>query len=768
MRGTAWLFVLVMAPAFAGCFGAVERGIDDSPTGLDTSLSFLQQGANAAGHNFVPGAGPQWPDVALVIPFEGIPDHVAPVLIGRHAYLPVGLAEGELDVNDIPGSALIRIDVDTGEVEEIDRFDSWAMAIGSDGERIFLAVTELGVVAYPVGGGARIWTRTWNELGAGPDADLPAPIDFAICASIAVRGPDLTILCDVREKVPDPTGEDGFLAPPGTSAFVLSQASRFLLGARLDAKSGEARWTWTEDVYARATADFCEPPIVGELPCPAPATVLPAVPLSAVISAPSVVEETVLFQGVELRLDSSRSVTWALDNATGVVKWRFLGPEVANEISVERFRLGALNTGRPTGADGIAYVKSQSVFALDLEEGSDLWSEPLGEQDYDPAVRWHSGDVALVDDTLYAASSQAVYRFDVEDRQGWRQPMPLGTGEGFEEGPLVVGDVVLLGGWNPETETAGGVYAYDADDGSLLWRLPRQDPGPIAASDGVLVFTDVSARAVTVLGRTAASLTAVAEVSSEWPAVGEEILVDFSATEAGIQGPATGFRAVWGDGTETEWEDETVLSHSYAEAGDVTARFIARNDAGQTASTTLTFHVGQRQPTLLSAVFAPENHDLTFGILGVLLVVGGALVAVFARRRRLGRLQRELAAIDGAAASVRDNPTRLAAAMEERRAHSRALLVDGTIDESQYTVLEKHIEAVGRAARVHQMADLVEFLPHALFTALEEMLADGRVTRWERDGFKVLLRENRALTPAQKRKVATRVDEWFSQDEESG
>lgn len=100
----------------------------------------------------------------------------------------------------------------------------------------------------------------------------------------------------------------------------------------------------------------------------------------------------------------------------------------------------------------------------------------------------------------------------------------------------------------------------------------------------------------------------------------------------------------------------------------------------------------------------------------------------------------------------------------ERKAHCRGLLMDGKLDEAQFAVLESRVSELARDLRVSALDDRFDFLPYGLVKSLRDMLADGRVSAWERKHVVRALDEDDVLTKAQKKKVRDLVDGWFRRD----
>ncbi|HLE96675.1 MAG TPA: hypothetical protein VI997_04825, partial [Candidatus Thermoplasmatota archaeon] len=147
--------------------------------------------------------------------------------------------------------------------------------------------------------------------------------------------------------------------------------------------------------------------------------------------------------------------------------------------------------------------------------------------------------------------------------------------------------------------------------------------------------------------------------------------------------------------------------------------------------------------------------------------IGGAVGLARLERRR-GRLKRELAAIEAIVQRTKDDPPAFEAALAERRARANGLLVDGKIDEAQFAVLKGRLEEVAGQVRLSALDERFHFLPYGMVQTLREMLADGKITRWEREHFVSALERDTMLNAEQKEKVRDLIEGWFQRDAGTG
>lgn len=102
-------------------------------------------------------------------------------------------------------------------------------------------------------------------------------------------------------------------------------------------------------------------------------------PFDWVLSTPVVADDTV-YAG------SNDDYLYAIDTTDGSQRWRY---DVGHSVRAA-----------PVVADGIVYISEGGTVALDPEDGTEIWSHQ------------RSGDIAVVDDTVYLASGSSLYTHD--------------------------------------------------------------------------------------------------------------------------------------------------------------------------------------------------------------------------------------------------------------------------------------------------------------------------------------------------------------------
>lgn len=734
---------------------------------------FLQHGYDAARTGSVPGTGPLAHEIAMDVQLPGVPvlgappillDDSAYVLV--HAFVPSAL-------NDAPPSGLtetglFRVDLQQALVDPdpfvgLDRIPS---ALGSDGERFFIAQAER-LAAYDRAG-ELLWAWPWPPL---PTPELPAIAPGAselrtTCLQPAIDAGALYLACNQE------TNDRSYGGEPHQGSARLPSAGRLFV-ARFDdiAAAGAGNlapsWLW----------DASDPSCFPETDAPGA-----RVHTLAVLGGTHVLVSILGEYDAEETGESYSHSLEALDAATGTQRWIHCPRSQATDAALSPLGEDVfLLPHAITGHAETAFVLHDEVRALDLGSGALAWQHDLvdaGTGSTDTGAFTGETGIALRGRALVVQAYGSAMRLPPDAPEVvWAQPQDRGEGHVYQ--PLLTEDTAYMLAY-------GSLVARDLTDGSVVWKhtfeappvwnaASLEPPPPdwgdrtpsMGLADDLLVLLKPGGR-LTVLGRTDASISPTLEVSTRWPAPGERVVVDLTGTAAGL-GSAEGleYSADWGDATTTAWQSEPLFEHAYASAGSREARFAVRNDAGQRSVATLTFDVGGQAPERLNFMqeaFARQNQDLTFGVLGVALALGGGVLAVGRARTMRTRLQRELDAIDALVEQSGESPGELHAMIAERRARVRGLVVDGKLDEGQGQVLERRLDEVQRQGRLGEVERLLDQLPHGLVRHVHEMLADGQVTAFERDAILALVDGSPLLTGATREEVRARIEQWFAED----
>lgn len=707
-----------------------------------SAVPYLQKGFDAARTGATTDPGPAVLEEAFSVDLNGSSvTEAPPVVIGDAIYALVGGED-----QDEP-SALYRVDLATAERLQITDLPTRSSSLASDGERLLVA-EGARVAAYTLDGEGPIWT--WDYPDVLPVA--PASEESYLCVAGALHKGTYYVGCSQAD-----IDDAASFQVEGVGPQDASPSSRSFVAA-LDPETGEPHWTWIEPDRSQAGND--------------PDSASGSQARHLAVAGGTVTLVTGESSGATGE-DAPRTRLWGLHRSTGETRWD------ASWMLRDRYSVSEEGS---TGVDykiGVApiiatsnaiYVNlGNSVEAIEPTNGTTVFAEGLPDRD----GTWFSMgtfEMALRGDALFVGSGERLLRFDLSVRK-WTWETTLQDGGWDGSTGLLATDEALLG-HTDASDTIRGYRAFSLEDGELLWQRRIEhtaDPNNRlvhAVGEGVLAFL-TSEGQLTVVGSTPASIQPTAETSDLYPAVEEPVRVNLSDTEPGVLGNETEFSVAWGDGRTSPWQASPAFEHAYGASGDHTAVFRARNDAGQTARTEVTFHVGEDpppEPNVVETAFQRENQDLTFGVLGIVVALGGGVIAVARRRRKRGRLERELAAIQEVYEANEDQPRACEAALAERRAHVQGLLLDGKIEDGQAQILENRIDELSRQVRVGLLDERFQFLPHGLVLSLKDMLEDGQITAWEREHVLSALEGDETLTEDQRDRVRDLVDEWFSRD----
>jgi len=242
-------------------------------------------------------------------------------------------------------------------------------------------------------------------------------------------------------------------------------------------------------------------------------------------------------------------------------------------------------------------------------------------------------------------------------------------------------------------------------------------------------------------------------VEDRFPAPTEPTTVQLPAILDGR--PVAAWTLAWGDGTVTE-AARGEAEHAYGDAGDRTLTATAVLNDGTTRTSEHVVHVGGTPPpdlNLLQEAFAPENQDVTFGVLGLATTLVGGLIALARRRRRKTRLARELERLDEIRARSREDPVQGAVALQRYRARVRDRLEEGELDDRAFGVLEVQLARLVDRLQERLMAPYEDELTPAFLGAFRTAFEDGALDAEEHDRLRERL-AGEPLEPGQRRELA--------------
>jgi len=337
------------------------------------------------------------------------------------------------------------------------------------------------------------------------------------------------------------------------------------------------------------------------------------------------------------------------------------------------------------------------------------------------------------------------------------------NGPGWRVGLLFVvppTDLFVVVGANPDSadDREAIIARLDLDSGDLLQAISLPQRVDFTTSyDGIRVLPLANGTMLLFDG------TGRGFLLGEAPAEGRPLLTLSNAFPGAIDStdvavveprPDARYSIAWGDGAFAT--NGTSWSHRYGVDGDQTVHVTAIHADGTTATSAATIHVGAAPPPQLTALqraLAPENYDLTFGLLGLFLTLLGALIALALRRRRHSVLKVELdalAAIESAARTDVENAVRDLGAYRGR-------LLDGLgaqrLDDAQYNTLSARADLVAAAIRARLLGPVAGRLSDDFRHIIDIALHDGKVEADELEGIRATLSAERGLNADEKARL---------------
>lgn len=686
------------------------------------SGSWLQSGQDAARTGNAAGNAPEWPDVALRVAivdsggFSLWPDSL--VVVNRTAYVT---AQAEV----------FAVDLDRGEVRPLATLGGFIRSLATDGTHLF-AVGQNHVWSVDLATGAMAWDQpvTMASTMASPVPPVAQFPDF--CAHPAVRDGTLFVAC--FEPLPD---------------------GRRIVAEAFDTATGARKWDapWT-DMLGTQDPGTVPRALVGMPDDPASLQV-------SVVGAYFFVAVAFASPPGSAPHGSYQVYGVRVTDGKGFVVDGDAMPTPATPSG------GLYAPPAPTGDASHAFVKGRFVLRFPLAQ---LAGSPPHDANRNirPGPEDDVGAGFAYDGShIFVTTRSTLHRFDRDLRTdvGFAT-VRLPEGEAWGAGPLMLFGNAIVGRSNVPImgrEGATTLRAYDATTGAPLWQHVFDEPATCAATEGAIVCN--TSLDLVVLGTTPASMRPAVATSTFYPPTGEPVDFDLSGTVPGRFGPPTTFRAIWGDGSPSDWQASPILSHEYGLPGDYAPRFEVRNDANQTASTTLVLHVGQhdRAVTIWNHPFNSEYQNITFAVLGFIATGALALLGVLRAGRKRRRFNLELHGLEAAHQAQRDDASAHDRMLSQRAARVRSLFLERRIEDAHASFLKARIDEMRHGSRMAEVESRLEFLPIGMFHALREVLRDSRVSAFERKQFLDSVARSH-LTTAQKAEVRDVVETWFVRD----
>lgn len=247
-------------------------------------------------------------------------------------------------------------------------------------------------------------------------------------------------------------------------------------------------------------------------------------------------------------------------------------------------------------------------------------------------------------------------------------------------------------------------------------------------------------------------------VSNAFPRPGEPVTLKVIAP-TGLS--LARYNVHWGEGSSETYAAHENATHVYRDAGVHNIRITAIYDGGLTATNSTLVDVGGSPPvppvrlSKVQTAFAPQNENRTWGIVGVVLVVVGALVTLFQRWFSRRVVRREMKRLDQIRAQSTTDLSGAVRALEVYRTALRGKLAKGRISDTHFSVLELRSNSLLAAMRGRIMASFAGRLTTKFQFGLEAALQDDVVSPGESSSLLQALDGEKGLTPAERAAVQT-------------
>lgn len=413
-----------------------------------------------------------------------------------------------------------------------------------------------------------------------------------------------------------------------------------------------------------------------------------------------------------------------------------------------------------------AAVAAQTLFVVDPAQAPAL-SRPLHE--FEPAApeRAILPSPAWWERHLIVPLESTVVSFDPADLSRARWVFAPGSGYYIIRVLLAPPADLFVLLAEREGNEDGFLVRLDLESGAELSRLPTGNEHTFNAKllptgDGRVLLWDVGGF-VALLGRAPESAKPKVHLDNTYPAPGETVALTTPAGDAN-------YSVAWGDAPSEFGGPGQTLTHRYGTGGARSLRLTAIYPDGRTATSTTVVRVGETPPAppprlnAAQRALAPENQNITFGVLGLVLTIMGALVALLARRRRRSLLEEELRRIEAIRASAGRDTLAAVAELEVYRDRVLGMLAAGRLDDAQFSVIELRVSRLLQTLRLRLLGPFAGRVSPEYRHLLEAALEDGRVTREEGATLVAGLDAEAALSPDERSRLASLIRVWQSDD----
>ncbi len=410
-------------------------------------------------------------------------------------------------------------------------------------------------------------------------------------------------------------------------------------------------------------------------------------------------------------------------------------PLVGSEPEDLGFGLAGASVAASGTDEQHVFATGNLVFFMHPETGRgqtrDLGSAVLTGSD---CIFWHAPVWTKDQAIVFGSNSAAV--FSASNTWEWT-PWTVAGGSTIESAWTTLdGDIFLIVSPDPEDGRAHSIMRVDSGL-RVLQQMPLTGQTTFECTKRVVPMPDIGMVVVagrdgqlTFLSENPTSPRPSVQLSKAYPQPGENVTISIAAPKG------TQLSVGLGDGTILSGEAPLRIEHRYAEARAY--RIYATAIHRETTSTGyLEIHVGGSAPLELSWIqqrFAPGNQDMTWGVIGIILVLIGA-GATWASsrlgRRRIATGLRDLATIRRHATT---EPLAALGMLQNWHHSQEDRLLRGRLTEDQFRVLENRGARVVRGISRNLM-DPMNLSP-SFARKLDAAMVDGFVDPAEVDGLR--------------------------------
>ncbi|UCE38329.1 MAG: right-handed parallel beta-helix repeat-containing protein [Thermoplasmata archaeon] len=161
------------------------------------------------------------------------------------------------------------------------------------------------------------------------------------------------------------------------------------------------------------------------------------------------------------------------------------------------------------------------------------------------------------------------------------------------------------------------------------------------------------------------------------------------------------------------------------------------------------------------------NWDQWSIILEILVIAGTGLLAFIGYskiRKKKGALKKYMAEIDEISEGKGEDPVEYENKLNELDARINDEFKQGNIEDLHFLMLEEIMVSKRGEIRRAAVAHKFEELPEGVTRELDEMLADGRISREEYEGFVMTISQTSSLTATQRKELSRMIGDWEVED----